>query len=311
MSVFSKRTGCVSCHHEGIGRWATGFAKEHGFAIDTALAQAQDKKIAGFLNPAEPLIKAAVADPSQIKNVPIVDVGDLVPLYTSLFNGVAEHGTKTELTGLSDSAVVLNRVQTPDGCWSFGFHRVPMQSSQFTMTALTIRLLKLYAPESAQAEVNANLERARKWLITAPVKDNEDRAFRLLGLKWAGASADEISKAVKMMYTDPNHLRVDDPGQVEGNVVFSFLDAFDPDTAKIDELKAHYRRGGLGDSVLKKMLNERLQEVIAPIRAERERLAKDRGEMLNVLRRGTERARATAAQTLSEVKAALGLNYFG
>jgi tryptophanyl-tRNA synthetase len=104
---------------------------------------------------------------------------------------------------------------------------------------------------------------------------------------------------------------VDDPGQVEGNVVFSFLDAFETDTARVDELKAHYRRGGLGDSVLKKMLNERLQEVIAPIRAERERLAKDRGEMLNVLRRGTEKAREAAAATLSEVKGALGLNYFG
>jgi tryptophanyl-tRNA synthetase len=126
-----------------------------------------------------------------------------------------------------------------------------------------------------------------------------------------GATPDEISKAVKMMYTDPNHLRVDDPGQVEGNVVFSFLDAFETDTAKVDELKAHYRRGGLGDGVLKKMLNERLQEAIAPIRAERERLAKDRGEMLNVLKRGTEKAREAAAQTLSEVKGALGLNYFG
>ena len=70
-----------------------------------------------------------------------------------------------------------------------------------------------------------------------------------------------------MMYTDPNHLRVDDPGQVEGNVVFAFLDVFEPDTAKLDDLKAHYRRGGLGDSILKRMLNERLQEVIAPIRA--------------------------------------------
>ena len=103
MTVFSKRTGCISCHHEGIGRWATGFAQEHGFAIDTALAQAQDKKIAGFLNPAEPLLKAAVADPSQIKNVPIVDVGDLVPLYGSLFTGISEHSSTTGVKNLADS----------------------------------------------------------------------------------------------------------------------------------------------------------------------------------------------------------------
>ncbi|WP_155625955.1 tryptophan--tRNA ligase [Burkholderia vietnamiensis] len=84
-----------------------------------------------------------------------------------------------------------------------------------------------------------------------------------------GATPDEITRAVKDMYTDPNHLRVSDPGQVEGNVVFTFLDAFEPDVQKVDELKAHYRRGGLGDSVVKRVLDERLQALIEPIRARR------------------------------------------
>jgi len=124
------------------------------------------------------------------------------------------------------------------------------------------------------------------------------------------ATPDEISQAVKRMYTDPNHLRVEDPGMVEGNVVFAFLDAFEPDRARVDELKAHYQRGGLGDSVVKRLLDERLQALIAPIRERRLQFAADRGAVLEILKQGTERARNTAAATLSEVKGALGLNYF-
>jgi tryptophanyl-tRNA synthetase len=126
-----------------------------------------------------------------------------------------------------------------------------------------------------------------------------------------GANPAEISKAVKDMYTDPNHLRVSDPGQVEGNVVFAFLDAFEPDTAKVEELKAHYRRGGLGDSVVKRVLDERLQAIIEPIRTRRREFETDRAQVLEILRRGTLRAREVAGQTLSEVKGALGLSYFG
>jgi tryptophanyl-tRNA synthetase len=126
-----------------------------------------------------------------------------------------------------------------------------------------------------------------------------------------GATPAEIKQAVHRMYTDPNHLRVDDPGQVEGNVVFTFLDAFDPDRDAVAELKAHYTRGGLGDSVVKRRLEGILQEMLEPIRTRREEFAKDRGEVLAILKRGTERASAVAAQTMSEVNAALGLNYFG
>jgi tryptophanyl-tRNA synthetase len=124
------------------------------------------------------------------------------------------------------------------------------------------------------------------------------------------AEPDEIRLAVNRMYTDPKHLRVNDPGKVEGNVVFSFLDAFEPDTQRVAELKRHYRRGGLADSTLKGLLEERLQAVIEPIRLRRQRLALDRGEVMAVLRQGTERARAKAAATYAEVKRALGLTYF-
>jgi tryptophanyl-tRNA synthetase len=125
-----------------------------------------------------------------------------------------------------------------------------------------------------------------------------------------GASADEIRAAVKMVYTDPLHLRVSDPGHLEGNVAFIYLDAFDPDKEGLAEMKAHYTRGGLGDSVVKKRLEGILQELIAPIRARREEFARDRGAVLQMLKEGTARAREVAASTTDEVRKALGLSYF-
>ena len=125
-----------------------------------------------------------------------------------------------------------------------------------------------------------------------------------------GARADEIRKAVRAMYTDEQHLRASDPGRVEGNVVFAFLDAFEPDVERVAELKAHYLRGGLGDSVVKGILEERLQALVAPIRAERERLAADRASVMQILREGTEHARERTAATVGAVKRALGLTYF-
>jgi tryptophanyl-tRNA synthetase len=125
-----------------------------------------------------------------------------------------------------------------------------------------------------------------------------------------GATPDQIRAAVKKIYTDPLHLRVQDPGHLEGNVAFTYLDAFDPDQAGLAELKAHYVRGGLADSLVKARLEACLQELLAPIRARRDELAQDRGYILQLLKEGTARAREVAAQTAGEVRAALGLSYF-
>jgi tryptophanyl-tRNA synthetase len=125
-----------------------------------------------------------------------------------------------------------------------------------------------------------------------------------------GASSDEIRAAVKMVYTDPLHLRVSDPGHLEGNVAFIYLDAFDPDKEGLAEMKAHYTHGGLGDSVVKKRLEGILQELLGPIRARREEFATDRGAVLQMLKEGTARAREVAARTTDEVRKALGLSYF-
>ena len=123
-------------------------------------------------------------------------------------------------------------------------------------------------------------------------------------------SADEIEKKVMKMYTDPNHIRIEDPGQIEGNVVFTYLDIFDSDKEKVAELKEHYQRGGLGDMTIKRYLNEVLQDYLAPIRQRREEFAKDPEFVMNMLKEGSERAERVAAETLAEVKAAMGINYF-
>ncbi|EML4808677.1 tryptophan--tRNA ligase [Acinetobacter baumannii] len=124
------------------------------------------------------------------------------------------------------------------------------------------------------------------------------------------ASDKDIKKAVNAMYTDPNHLRIEDPGQVEGNIVFTYLDAFDPNKEEVEELKAHYRRGGLGDGTVKKRLEGVLKELITPIRERREELAKDPDYIMDVLRQGTNKCRIITQQTLDEVKDGLGLFKF-
>ena len=119
-----------------------------------------------------------------------------------------------------------------------------------------------------------------------------------------------VKKKVMSMYTDPNHIRVEDPGNVENNTVFTYLDAFYKDKEHLEELKAHYRRGGLGDVKLKRLLIKVLEEELAPIRARRKELEENKEYLYEVLRKGSENARQVAAQTLSEVREAMGIEYF-
>lgn len=130
---------------------------------------------------------------------------------------------------------------------------------------------------------------------------------------------DVIKKKVMSMYTDPDHIQVSDPGKIEGNTVFTYLDAFCrpeqfakylPDYANLDELKAHYKRGGLGDVKVKKFLNKVLEEELEPIRARRKELEKDIPYIYDVLHKGSIKAREKAAQTLTDVKNAMKINYF-
>ncbi|MCQ2914638.1 MAG: tryptophan--tRNA ligase [Alphaproteobacteria bacterium] len=133
-------------------------------------------------------------------------------------------------------------------------------------------------------------------------------------------SSNDIKKKVQSMFTDPTHLRVEDPGHVENNPVFIYLDAlckdeyfaeFLPEYANLQEMKDHYTRGGLGDGKCKKFLNEILQNELKPIRERREELAKDLGYIFDTLEKGSIKAREVASKTMQEVKTAMGINYFG
>lgn len=122
--------------------------------------------------------------------------------------------------------------------------------------------------------------------------------------------ADTLKKKVMAMFTDPDHLRVEDPGKIEGNMVFSYLDVFDTNKEYVAELKAHYQRGGLGDVKVKRYLLDILEAKFAPIRNRRTAFATDKAEVMNMLRLGSQQAKAVAAQTLLEVRRAIGVEYF-
>ncbi|MBI2743459.1 MAG: tryptophan--tRNA ligase [Chlamydiales bacterium] len=143
-----------------------------------------------------------------------------------------------------------------------------------------------------------------------PGTDGKAKMSKSLGnCIYLSDSADLIVKKVKGMYTDPGHIRVEDPGKVEGNTVFTYLDAFDPDKEALEALKAHYTRGGLGDMVVKKRLIEVLEAFLGPIRKRREELAKDPDAVMQILFNGTKRAREVTSRTLLEVRKAMHLDY--
>lgn len=153
-----------------------------------------------------------------------------------------------------------------------------------------------------------------------PGTDGKAKMSKSLGnCIYLAESAKEVEKKVKSMYTDPTHLRVEDPGHIKGNTVFTYLDAFCkpehfglywPDYQSLDDVKEHYQRGGLGDMKVKKFLNKILQEELEPIRQRRAEFEKDIPAVYEMLRKGCEEARAVAAETLSEVRRAMKINYF-
>ena len=156
--------------------------------------------------------------------------------------------------------------------------------------------------------------------LRLPGTDGKAKMSKSLGnCIYLSDPADEVERKVRSMYTDPGHLRVSDPGKLEGNTVFTYLDAFSrpehferylPDYASLDELKAHYQRGGLGDMKVKKFLAAIMQEELEPIRNRRKEFEKDIPAVYEMLRKGCEVARAAAADTLSDVRRAMKINYF-
>lgn len=156
--------------------------------------------------------------------------------------------------------------------------------------------------------------------LRLPGIDGKTKMSKSLGnCIYISDSAEEVEKKVRTMYTDPNHLRVSDPGKVEGNPVFTYLDAFArnehferylPEYNNLEELKAHYQHGGLGDVKVKRFLTSIMQEELDPIRRRRKEFERDIPSVYEMLKEGCEKARETAAQTLSEVRKAMKINYF-
>ena len=198
---------------------------------------------------------------------------------------------------------------------------VPVGDDQLPMIEQTREIVHkfntVYAPVLVEPEAILPGDEASKRL---PGIDGKAKMSKSLNnCIYLADTADEVRAKIRNMFTDPLHLKVSDPGHLEGNTVFTYLDAFCrqehferylPEYANLDELKAHYQRGGLGDIKVKKFLENIMQETLEPIRSRRKELEKDIPAIYEILRKGSETAREVAAKTLSEVKSAMRINYF-
>ncbi len=204
---------------------------------------------------------------------------------------------------------------------AFKANLVPVGEDQLPMIEQTREIVRSFNTlyQNILVEPNAILP-SNSICSRLPGLDGAAKMSKSLGnCIYLADGSNDIKKKVQSMYTDPTHLRVEDPGHTENNPVFVYLDAFCkdehfaaflPEYPNLDELKAHYQRGGLGDGKVKKFLNEILQNELRPIREKREVLANDVGAIFEMLKNGSEKAQAVAAQTLDEVKTAMGINYF-
>ena len=198
---------------------------------------------------------------------------------------------------------------------------VPAGEDQEPMLEVTRELVRRFNQVYAPVLVEPNILLPEN--LTArrlPGTDGKEKMSKSLGnCIYLSDDADTVWQKVRSMYTDPEHINLNDPGHVEGNAVFTYLDAFSkpehfalywPEYQNLDELKDHYRRGGLGDMKCKKFLNQILNEFLEPMRQRRHELEQDIPEIYNILKKGTEKARETAAQTMDEVRKAMRINYF-
>jgi len=187
---------------------------------------------------------------------------------------------------------------------------VPVGEDQLPMIEQTIEIVRSFN-RIYNCSVLVEPEALLSSVPRLPGTDGKGKMSKSLGnVISLSDSADMMCQKVKTMYTDPKHLHVEDPGTVEGNPVFAYLDAFDPDKKGLEAIKDHYRRGGLGDVVVKRRLLEVLSEEIDPIRAKREQFAQDPACVMRILKEGTEAARVVASRTLDEVRKAMRLDYF-
>ena len=198
---------------------------------------------------------------------------------------------------------------------------VPVGEDQEPMLEVTRELVRRFNQTYSEVLVEPNImlpENATARRL--PGTDGKEKMSKSLGnCIYLSDDKDTLWQKVRSMYTDPAHINLNDPGHVEGNAVFTYLDAFStdadfssylPEYGNLDELKDHYRRGGLGDMKCKKFLFQILDNMLEPIRNRRKEYSKDIPEIYNILKNGTAKARETAAATMDEVRAAMRINYF-
>jgi len=192
-------------------------------------------------------------------------------------------------------------------------HVVPVGVDQLPMIEQTREIVRSFNGYYGEVLVEPEAMLAQDELSRRlPGTDgNDNKMSKSLGNAiYLGDSRDVLWEKIRSMYTDPEHLRVEDPGHIEGNTVFTYLDVFAPDKAEVASLKEHYQRGGLGDIKVKKYLFEVLDAELSPIRERREQYAQDPAYVRQVLETGTKTANAVAAETLNAVKTAMHINYF-
>ena len=198
---------------------------------------------------------------------------------------------------------------------------VPVGEDQLPMLEQTKEIVHKFNAVYGETLVDPEiLLPSNKACLRLPGIDGKAKMSKSLGnCIYLSESEADVKKKIMSMYTDPTHIQVSDPGHIEGNSVFTYLDAFSkpehfeeylPEYHNLDELKEHYQRGGLGDVKIKKFLNNVIQEELAPIRARRAEFEKDIPAVYEILKKGSDLAREAAAQTLSEVKRAMKINYF-
>lgn len=204
---------------------------------------------------------------------------------------------------------------------AFKANIVPVGEDQLPMIEQTNEIVRKFNSVYGDTLVEAKAVLPQnKTCMRLPGTDGKAKMSKSLGnCIYLSDTEAEVKTKIMSMFTDPDHIKVTDPGKVEGNAVFTYLDAFArdehfaeflPEYANLDELKAHYRRGGLGDMKVKKFLNAVLQSILSPIRERRKTFEKDIPAVYEMLKAGSEKAEKVAAQTLAEVKSAMRINYF-
>ncbi len=195
MTKFTQRATCISCHHEGLGRIVTASASARGFSTDKSLAKVQAARVGGMASGLKPLHEMAVKSDEAMKQLPLIEMNEVTAGYTWLMAGMGAQKEPADAARAA-MAAVLAKQQSPDGFWSFSLPRVPMQSSFFTFTALSVQALNNYGSKASKDEIAERIGRAKNWMLSAPAKNIDDQAFRVLGLNWSKATTDQMQTAI-------------------------------------------------------------------------------------------------------------------